>query len=90
MTNRQTEVMGLYDCYKAGDLACIEAEAQSMDEMERQLLMVRRNKDWVPLIENFAKSGQTFVAAGVGHMVGEDNLLLLLEGRGFSITRVQF
>ena len=89
--SRQAELLELYNCYKAGDLACIEANIlQNVDEMERQLLLMRRNKDWVPLIEKFSKSGQSFVATGVGHMLGEGNLLLLLEERGFSITRVSF
>ena len=88
--NNQIELEKFYNCYKNGNLTCIEAEIQSMDEMERQLLLVRRNKDWASLIEKFLKSGQTFVAAGVGHMVGEDNLLSLLEERGFSVTRVKF
>ena len=88
--NHQSELEKFYNCYKNGDLACIEAEIQSMDEMMRQLSLVRRNKDWVPIIEKFLKSGQSFVAAGIGHMVGEDNLLLLLEERGFSVTRVNF
>ncbi len=43
---------------------------------------------WVPKIIESLEQGQTFVAAGVLHFFGEDNVLKILEKKGFKVTRV--
>ena len=53
-------------------------------------LIVKRNKAWVPIIEEWAKSREVaFVLVGAGHLCGEEGLLGLLEKRGFRVERVE-
>lgn len=48
-----------------------------------------RNRNWIPKIENYLYSGQTyFVVVGAGHMGGPDGLLSLLRARGCKIEQL--
>jgi uncharacterized protein YbaP (TraB family) len=47
-----------------------------------------RNRAWIPKIEGYLRSGQTyFVVAGAGHMGGPEGLLALLRARGCRIEQ---
>ncbi|WP_286234066.1 TraB/GumN family protein [Thalassotalea sediminis] len=48
-----------------------------------------RNQNWVPLIEQmFTDTDKEFVLVGVGHLVGENNVLQLLEQSGYQVTKL--
>lgn len=48
-----------------------------------------RNRNWLPKIENYLRSGHTyFVVVGAGHMGGPDGLLAMLRARGYKIEQV--
>ena len=54
-----------------------------------QRLIVARNQNWIPKIEQYLRSGQVyFVVAGAGHMGGSDGLLALLRQRGCRIDQL--
>jgi uncharacterized protein YbaP (TraB family) len=48
-----------------------------------------RNRNWIPKIEGYLHSGQTyFVVAGAAHMGGPNGLLALLRARGYKIEQL--
>jgi uncharacterized protein YbaP (TraB family) len=48
-----------------------------------------RNRDWLPKIESYLRSGQTyFVVVGAGHMGGPNGLLAMLRARGCKIEQL--
>ena len=52
-------------------------------------LIGARNRRWIPKIEGYLKSGQTvFVVAGAGHFGGNDGVLALLRGRGYTVEQL--
>jgi uncharacterized protein YbaP (TraB family) len=52
-------------------------------------LLGARNRQWIPKIEGYLQSGQTyFVVAGAAHFGGADGVLALLRGRGYQITQL--
>ena len=52
-------------------------------------LLAARNRAWVPKIENFLESGQTyFVVVGAGHFGGSNGLLALLRAKGYQIEQL--
>ncbi len=52
-------------------------------------LLDQRNRRWVPKIEGYLRSGQTyFVVVGAAHMGGSSGLLALLKSRGYKIERL--
>lgn len=64
------------------------------DEIDRQLqltddlLMTGRNRAWLPVIERAADTGPVMVAVGALHLSGENGLLELLRGQGWTIARL--
>ena len=62
----------------------IHAEYAKLEEA----LIGKRNRNWMPLILEAAKTGEVFVAAGALHMPGDQGVLQLLENEGFTVTAV--
>ncbi len=55
-----------------------------MDEFE-DVLLNRRNTNWVKKLEAVMKSKSAFVAVGAGHLVGEKGLISLLRKAGYAV-----
>jgi uncharacterized protein YbaP (TraB family) len=52
-------------------------------------VFTKRNINWIPQIEAmFGDDDQEFVLVGAGHLVGEDNVLKLLEQKGYSVKQL--
>jgi uncharacterized protein len=52
-------------------------------------LLAVRNRNWIPKIETYIRSGQTyFVVAGAAHMGGSTGVLALLRERGYKIDQL--
>lgn len=48
-----------------------------------------RNRNWIPKIEGYLRSGKTFfVVVGAGHMGGPNGLLAMLRARGYKIEQL--
>ena len=56
-----------------------------------QAILVKRNRNWVPQIEEFLKDTKNyFVVVGVAHLAGTDGLIALLQDKGYTLERVSF
>lgn len=90
------------DAYFAGDVALVwhlnsflddfipsispDEYAVQMANLEQDLL-VNRNRDWIPVIEDAARAHDTvFLAFGAAHLIDENGVLSLLEANGWTIT----
>ena len=52
-------------------------------------LLDGRNRTWIPKIEGYLRSGETyFVVVGAAHIGGPNGLLALLRGRGYQIEQL--
>ena len=52
-------------------------------------LLSDRNRRWIPKLEGYLQSGQTyFVVAGAAHMGGPEGVLALLRERGYKIEQL--
>jgi uncharacterized protein YbaP (TraB family) len=72
-----------------------------LDKLINQTMKARNEEVWTEIIlrrnERFADkigdrlqgAGTAFVAVGAGHLCGSDGIPLLLERRGFTVTRVE-
>src|SRR6056297_1580048 len=61
-----------------------EEDFQRMSDM----LLERRNADWIDLLLREAPGKRVFIAAGAGHLPGDIGVLYLLEQEGFTIERL--
>ncbi len=91
MDKQKTELEALVAAYRAGDAAAIEKATTDPSQMTPHaldILLVQRNKKWIPKLEAYAKQGNVFVAVGVGHLVGKDGVVQRLRDLGYQVTRV--
>ena len=52
----------------------------------QEALMYARNRTWIPVIENAARTGPALIAFGALHLPGDDGVLALLARNGWTIT----
>ena len=64
--------------------AKVDAEFQKMDE----ILMIERNRAWIPVLTAAAKEGPVFAAFGALHLSGEEGVLNLLQAEGFTLEEL--
>ncbi len=79
------EHQALIATYAAGDLAGIEPMLVLPRTAEP--LLFARNRAWLPKLESYLATTGAFVAVGLGHMLGEQGLPVLLAKAGYTVTR---
>jgi uncharacterized protein len=82
----------ILQAWRRGDvdaLARFEADAFRDIPSVRERLIEARNRNWVPKIEKYLQSGQTyFVVAGAAHMGGSQGVIALLRAKGYQIEQL--
>lgn len=82
----------LFNAYKNGDIEFIEKvnnEMKSNEPETYKIMLTDRNINMVNKIVELTKDGKKHtIAVGAGHFIGEDNMLKLLEDKGYKITRI--
>lgn len=77
---KNQDIDGLYEL--------IMEEDSDMENFE-DILLINRNKNWIPKIEKFARQKPTFFAVGAGHLPGEKGVINLLKAAGFTVRPVR-
>lgn len=82
----------MLDDWRRGDADAIERiERSSFHDFPSfgERLMGARNRNWIPKIEEYLKSGKTyFVVAGAAHMGGPEGVIALLKARGCRVEQI--
>ena len=51
--------------------------------------IIQRNRNWIPVIEGMLADERTyFIAAGAGHMAGDQSVIALLKAKGHKVERI--
>jgi uncharacterized protein YbaP (TraB family) len=81
----------LADAWKAGDLPTLERiilEDLRQDPEVYQRLLVERNRNWLPTLEELLnRGGRPIVVVGAAHLVGPDGLLALFKAKGYAVDQ---
>ena len=82
----------LADAWKIGDAPTVERVVLSdlkQDPVIYQRLLVERNRNWLPKIEEFfTRRGHAFVVVGAAHLLGPDGLIAMLKAKGYSVEQL--
>ena len=88
----RTEANALMASWMSGD---IETVGRLMNESLKdspnlaKVLLSERNARWATWVKHrMDQPGRVFLAVGAGHLSGSDNLIDLLERKGFKVKRV--
>lgn len=77
----------LINAYNAGDIVAMEAllvVPRTADTM-----LTKRNQKWFPQLEKQFSQGGAFVAVGLGHLLGTNGLVAMLEHAGYTVERMR-
>lgn len=75
----------LRSSYEAGDIEVMTA-LLVVPKTEATML-TGRNQKWLPTIEGYFASGGAFIAVGLGHLLGDNGLVALLQRAGYTVER---
>lgn len=89
--SQKKEFSRMSSLYKAQDLESLyQLMAQSPEMMgSQELLLDRRNRNWIPIMESAMKKSSTFFAVGAGHLGGSQGVLELLRKQGYKVKPIQ-
>jgi uncharacterized protein len=79
----------LVDDYLEADIEGIRSIFTEEEQEFNDVLLRDRNERWIPQILDWHQNGGAFVAVGVAHLVGPDNVLDMLRTRGSTVTAVR-
>ncbi len=78
----------MVELYKNQDLIgmgeLFNSESAGLGEWD-DILLNKRNHNWIPLMENMMPEKPTFFAVGAGHLVGEQGVVALLRKEGYTL-----
>lgn len=65
-----------------------EATEENSEEMAHfeELLIVKRNQNWIPIIQKMMQEKPTMFAVGAGHLGGPQGVVRLLQAQGLTLT----
>jgi uncharacterized protein YbaP (TraB family) len=88
---QKKEFAKMTDAYKRKDLQALEKMINASPDMVgyEDLLLVNRNKNWIPVMEKAMSAQATFFAVGAGHLPGEDGIISLLRKAGYTVSPVE-
>lgn len=83
----ETDFKEMVDLYKKQDIAAMQKLMQddaSIGQYE-ELLLVNRNKNWIPVMGEMMQKYSMFFAVGAGHLGGQQGVVNLLRQAGYSV-----
>lgn len=79
----------MVDVYKMQDIEGMQTmfeEEEGGIEGHEDVLLINRNKNWIPIMGDYMKEGPTFFAVGAGHLAGSFGVIHLLKEAGYTLT----
>lgn len=85
--NSMQRVTELYKQGKITELLDLlrSEEAENFEE----ILLNKRNRAWIPILERIMQKKSTFIAVGAGHLPGAQGIIHLLRKRGYRLTSMK-
>jgi uncharacterized protein len=86
------EMKEMLDAYKDQDLAKLEALLSKSDigmSSYAEILLYKRNRNWVEKLKEILPGKTLLVAVGAGHLPGKQGVISLLKKAGFTVIPVE-
>lgn len=81
------ELKKLVDLYKKQDINGLYNMLNADSDLSKydELLLVNRNKNWIPVMGKMMTEQTTFFAVGAGHLAGKQGVINLLREAGYTL-----
>jgi uncharacterized protein YbaP (TraB family) len=77
---KQQDIEGMQEMFKEEDAGV---------DGHEDVLLINRNKNWIPVISEAMTSGTTFFAVGAGHLGGPQGVIQLLRKEGYKVEPIK-
>lgn len=86
----EQQMKEMVELYTTQDIEGMQTMMEGeQDVLEYQdLLLVKRNRNWIPVMEKRMAEGPSFFAVGAGHLAGAEGVLRLLMEAGYTVKPV--
>jgi len=85
-TTMRCDLARLENAYRAGDIEVMQALL--VVPRTKNVMLTVRNRKWLPQLEKQFGQGGAFVAVGLGHLLGDDGLVAMLQRAGYTVERI--
>ncbi|MBX2877537.1 MAG: TraB/GumN family protein [Saprospiraceae bacterium] len=90
-TSESSQLEEMVEMYKNQDIQAmqrmVKGDEGGISEYE-ELLLLRRNRNWIPVMQDMMASNPTFFAVGAGHLGGEEGVIALLRKAGYTVRPI--
>ncbi len=82
----------MIEVYKKNDAEILYqyVQKQGTDGMNEEVLLVNRNKNWIPKLKKIMQDKSSFIAVGGAHLGGKTGVLALLKAEGYTVKPVKY
>lgn len=87
----KAEFSDMISLYKTQDLPALYALTMKSEfgmDGQDEVMLFKRNRNWIDRILNMVKQKPTFIAVGAAHLGGEQGVIALLRKRGYQVKAV--
>ncbi|WP_214071998.1 TraB/GumN family protein [Mucilaginibacter sp. dw_454] len=88
----RSESLKMYELYRHQDLDALGKMLDNDEEMtpeQTEKLLKNRNLNWIAQLPAIMNAQPTFIAVGVGHLIGQYGLIKQLRLKGYTVTAVK-
>jgi uncharacterized protein len=91
MPEQRKQLMQMVESYKKEDLSRLSDQMSESPEWKgfEDILLVNRNRSWIPIMESAMKQGSQMFAVGAGHLPGKEGVINLLREAGYTVTPIK-
>lgn len=86
------ELDKMFETYQSKDVDAMQKLTMDSDNKitsdYQDVLLNKRNENWIPKIETIIKEKPTFFGVGAGHLGGEKGVIALLKKKGYKVEPV--
>ncbi len=90
-TSESSQLEEMVKMYKDQDIQgmqrMVKGDEGGISDYE-ELLLLRRNRNWIPVMEEMMADKPTFFAVGAGHLGGEEGVIALLRKAGYTVSPI--
>lgn len=83
----RSQFQELVNAYVAQDLIRLNEliEVEMAGTETQDLLLNKRNENWIPQLQEIIEAGNAFIAVGAGHLGGDNGVINLLRNAGYEV-----
>jgi len=88
MKGETKKLVTAYFGNKPDELEELLLKTSSMSAEKEEMMLTKRNQEWLNKMPEMMKNNSTFFAVGAAHLLGKNGVIKLLKDKGYTVTPV--